>query len=35
MQMVLPYAFFSAALRHAAFAIYPDLRPENLVEAGH
>ena len=27
-QIVFPYAFFSAALRHVIFAISPDLKPQ-------
>ena len=27
-QIVLPYAFFSSALRHLIFAVEPDLKPE-------
>ena len=27
LQIVLPYSFFSSALRHAAFACLPDLKP--------
>jgi len=26
-QLIIPYAFFSSALRHVAFAIWPDSRP--------
>lgn len=31
-QIVVPYAFFSTALRYAIFAISPDLRPEEALE---
>lgn len=31
-QIVLPYAFFSSALRHLAFAAYPDLKPKTKPE---
>jgi len=33
-QLVLPYAFFSSALRHAVFAVWPDLKPSRAVEEG-
>ena len=33
-QLVLPYAFFSSALRHATFAVWPDLKPSRAVEEG-
>ena len=32
-QLVLPWMFFSSALRHAAFAIWPALRPEPKGES--
>lgn len=31
-QMVLPYAFFSSAIRHFSFAAYPGLKPEARPE---
>ena len=31
-QIVLPYAFFSSAFRHLAFAAYPDLKPQSRPE---
>ncbi len=33
-QMVLPYAFFSSALRHFSFAAFPGLKPEARPEGG-
>ncbi len=33
-QMVLPYAFFSSALRHLSFAAFPGLKPEARPEGG-
>ena len=33
-QIVLPYAFFSSALRHLAFAAFPDLKPQARAEEG-
>lgn len=27
-QLVMPYAFFSCAFRHLAFALYPELKPQ-------
>ena len=33
-QVVLPYAFFSCALRHLSFAAFPGLKPEAQPEAG-
>lgn len=33
-QLVIPYAFLSSALRHIAFAIWPDLKPENIGMEG-
>lgn len=32
-QIVLPYAFFSSALRHFSFAAYPGLKPQARPEA--
>ena len=32
-QMVIPYAFLSTALRHGLFAVYPDLKP--VTAAAH
>lgn len=34
-QLVIPYAFVSCALRHLAFAWRPDLRPEPDTAKGH
>ena len=34
MQLVLPYAFFSCALRHLVFAAFPALRPDGNAETG-
>ena len=34
MQIVLPYAFFSCALRHVLFAAFPALRPDGNAETG-
>ena len=31
MQLILPYAFFSSALRHLAFMLYPQLRPQTTA----
>ncbi len=31
-QLVIPYAFLSSALRHLAFAIWPDMKPQASVE---
>lgn len=28
LQLVMPYAFFSCAFRHAAFALHPELKPQ-------
>lgn len=33
-QIVLPYAFFSSALRHLSFAAFPGLKPAARPEAG-
>ncbi len=33
-QIVLPYAFFSSALRHLCFAAFPALKPQPQPEAG-
>ena len=33
-QIVIPYAFFSSALRHAAFAVWPALKPAAEETAG-
>ena len=34
LQLVIPYAFLSAALKHLAFAARPDLKPRPDVPAG-
>lgn len=34
LQLVIPYALASAGVKHAAFAIRPDLKPDPAVEAG-
>jgi TRAP-type C4-dicarboxylate transport system permease small subunit len=31
-QVIVPYAFFSTAVRYGIFALYPDLRPEEALE---
>lgn len=31
-QLVIPYAFFSSALRHLAFAIWPEMKPQASIE---
>ncbi|MYJ73349.1 MAG: hypothetical protein F4092_16620 [Rhodospirillaceae bacterium] len=31
-QIVLPYAFFSSAVRHFSFAAFPELKPEARPE---
>lgn len=31
-QIIVPYAFFSTALRYAIFAVSPDLRPDEALE---
>jgi TRAP-type C4-dicarboxylate transport system permease small subunit len=31
-QMVMPYAFFSCALRHVAFALWPDMKPAETAD---
>jgi TRAP-type C4-dicarboxylate transport system permease small subunit len=33
-QMVLPYAFFSSALRHFSFAAFPNLKPVSNLDVG-
>ena len=34
-QMVIPYAFFSSAIQHAIFALWPQLRPASDPVAAH
>lgn len=31
-QLVLPYAFFSSAFRHAIFALWPEIKPSRALE---
>lgn len=31
-QLIIPYAFFSSALRHLAFAIWPEMKPQAQIE---
>ena len=31
-QLVVPYAFFSTALRYVLFALHPELRPQEVLE---
>ena len=30
-QLVMPYAFFSCAFRHLAYALHPELRPQGVL----
>ena len=34
-QLVIPYAFFSSAIQHAIFAIWPQLKPKSDVTSAH